>query len=133
VRRFDLTGASRRDPAVDRWLRSRPGPLGAVARYWFAAMRACGEDVREVMHDKCPVACIGDSAFCYINVFRNHVNVGFYGGAELADPDGLLEGSGKFMRHVKLQVDAPIDNAALDRLIAAAYRDMKRFLAGESQ
>jgi len=133
MRRFDLAGTSRRDPAVDRWLKSRPGPLGATARHWFSIIRDCGEDVREVMHDKCPVACIGDSAFCYVNVFQTHVNVGFYGGAELADPEGRLEGSGRFMRHVKLAVDSPIDDAALGHLIRTAYTDMKRFLAGETR
>lgn len=43
-----------------------------------------------------------------------HVNVGFFRGAELADPDGLLEGSGRFMRHVKLRPGLNIDHDALE-------------------
>jgi hypothetical protein len=40
-------------------------------------------------------------------VFTAHVNVGFFRGAELSDPNGLLQGTGKFMRHVKLRPGAP--------------------------
>jgi hypothetical protein len=53
------------------------------------------------------------------------MNVGFFLGAELDDPERLLEGSGKRMRHVKLRPGAPVDDAALRALIDAAYQDMK--------
>ena len=65
-------------------------------------MRACGDDVRELLHDGHPTACVGSAAFCYVSAFTAHVNVGFFLGAELPDPAGLLEGTGIFMRHVKL-------------------------------
>ena len=65
------------------------------------------------------------------HTFTAHVNVGFFRGAELADPDGLLEGTGKFMRHVKLRPGQPVDDAALKRLIRAAYADMKQRLEAE--
>ena len=61
-------------------------------------MRNCGDDVREVLHDGHPTACVADAAFAYVNAFKAHVNVGFFRGAEIVDPDGLLEGTGKFMR-----------------------------------
>jgi hypothetical protein len=89
-------------------------------------MRACGDDVRELLHDGHPTACVGDAAFGYVNAFKAHVNVGFFRGAELADPAGLLEGSGKFMRHVKLIPGRDIDAAALAALIESAYADMHR-------
>ncbi|MEJ6790474.1 DUF1801 domain-containing protein [Brevundimonas sp. BR2-1] len=95
-----------------------------MAEPWFARMRACGADVREVMHDGCPTACIGDAAFGYVGAFKAHANVGFFHGASLGDPAGLLEGTGKGMRHVKLRWGHPVDTAALDTLIAAAYRDV---------
>jgi hypothetical protein len=88
-------------------------------------MRDCGGDVRELLHDGHPTACVGDAAFAYVDAFTAHVNVGFFRGAEIADPDGLLEGTGKFMRHVKLGPHRDIDTAALGRLIQAAYVDMK--------
>jgi hypothetical protein len=47
----------------------------------------------------------------------------------LADPAGLLEGSGKRMRHVKLRPGKKLDEAALGNLIAAAYADIRRRLA----
>ena len=88
-------------------------------------MRASGADVRELLHDGHPTACVGDAAFGYVNAFREHVNVGFFLGAQLADPAGLLEGTGKFMRHVKLRPGAGIDQQALAVLIQAAYSLVK--------
>ncbi len=99
--------------------------LRAIARHWFAQMRACGDDVRESMHDGCPVACVADAPFAYVDTFTGHVNVGFFRGAQLADPAGLLAGSGKRMRHVKLRPDVAVDEAALRALIVAAYEDIK--------
>ena len=121
--RFD--GARERDPAVDRWMKAHAGELGAIAQEWFEAMRNCGNDVRELVHDGCPVACLGDAPFGYVDVFTSHVNVGFFHGAALADPARLLQGNGKFMRHVKLRPGAPTNAAALNRLIDAAYWDIK--------
>jgi hypothetical protein len=118
-----------RDPAIEGWMRERAGELGAIAQRWFAVMRACGDDVRELLHDGHPTACVGDAAFAYVNAFTAHVNVGFFQGATLADPEGLLEGTGRFMRHVKLRPGHDVDAAALERLIRRAYADMKRRLA----
>ncbi len=123
--------AVRRDPAIDVWMRQQPGPLAGVAKHWFAVMRACGDDVRELLHDGHPTACVGDAAFAYVNAFTAHVNVGFFLGAELADPGGLLEGTGRFMRHVKLRPDAACDEDALAALIETAYFDMQERLAAE--
>lgn len=94
-------------------------------------MRGCGDDVRELLHDGHPTACAGDAAFGYVNAFRAHINVRFYRGAEIADPDGLLEGTGRFMRHVTLRPDHDVDAGALTKLIATAYTDMKRRLMAE--
>ncbi len=123
ILRFD--GAVEHDPAVDSWLRARPGELGAIASRWFQFMRECGDEVRELVHDGCPVACLGDAPFGYVNAFTSHVNVGFFHGAALADPAGLLQGNGKSMRHVKLSAGTLIDEEALARLIDVAYRDIK--------
>lgn len=121
-------GSLRRDPAVDAWMREHPGPLGAIAQHWFAFLRDCGDDVRELLHDGHPTACVGDSAFAYVNAFTSHVNVGFFLGAELSDPHGLLQGTGRFMRHVKLGPGRDVDETALRELIVSAYEDMKRRL-----
>ena len=122
---FRLDGSVEHDAAVEAWLRERDGELGAIARRWFEVMRACGDEVRELLHDGCPTACLGDVAFAYVNVFTAHVNVGFFQGAALRDPARLLEGNGKRMRHVKLKPGSPVDTAALAQLIAAAYSNIK--------
>jgi hypothetical protein len=115
----------KRDPAIELWMHEHPGELGGIARRWFEVMRECGDDVRELLHDGHPTACVGIAAFAYVNVFRAHVNVGFFRGAEIADPARLLVGTGRFMRHVKLMPDREVDAAALTRLIETAYADMK--------
>lgn len=125
-RLFRFTTAVWRDPAIDSWMQEHKGALGAIARRWFDVMRDCGADVREVLHDGHPTACVEDAAFAYVNAFQAHVNIGFFLGAEIADPGGLLEGAGKFMRHVKLRPDGHVDAAALTKLIETAYTDMKQ-------
>jgi hypothetical protein len=120
-----------RDPAIDVWMHEHSDQLGAIAQRWFEVMRSRGDDVRELLHDGHPTACVGDAAFAYVNAFKAHVNVGFFRGTEIADPKGLLEGTGKFMRHVKLSPERVVNAAALTNLIETAYRDMKaRLKAG---
>jgi hypothetical protein len=121
-----FTGAVRRDPRIEAWFSDFPDPLRLMTRAWFERMRGCGEDVRELLHDGCPVACVGDAPFAYVNAFKAHASVGFFQGASLHDPARLLEGTGKRMRHVKLRPGKELDADALRVLIEAAYRDMRR-------
>ena len=114
-------------------MKAQTGELGVIAQHWFGIMRKCGDDVRELLHDGHPTACIADAAFGYVNAFKAHVNVGFFRGAEIADPEGLLEDTGKFMRHVKLRPGCDFNPAALTKLIASAYRDMKERVRAEAQ
>ncbi len=120
-----FNGAVKRDPAIDAWMKERAGELGAIAQQWFGVMRDCGDEVRELLHDGCPVACLGDTPFGYVNVFTAHVNVGFFQGAALRDPARLLEGTGKFMRHVKLRLGTATSAVELSGLIEDAYADIK--------
>ena len=120
-----FNGATEHDAAIDAWMRDHAGDRGEIAQHWFEAMRKCGDEVRELLHDGCPTACFGDAPFGYVNVFKSHVNVGFFQGASLRDPVGLLQGNGKFMRHVKLRPGVPTDDAALAQLIVMAYAEMK--------
>lgn len=120
-----FTGAVDRDPAIESWFLGKPADLGAIGREWFTRMRACGPDVRELMHDGFPTACVDDAPFGYVGVFKAHVNVGFFHGASLRDPAGLLEGSGKYMRHVKLKPGSPANGTELAALVSAAYTDIK--------
>src|SRR5689334_16363992 len=130
---FCLPSSVKRDPSIDTWLRQHRGELGDIAKHWFEVMRKCGSDVREVLHDGHPTACVADAAFAYVNAFKAHVNVGFFRGAEIADPAGLLQGTGKFMRHVKISPGSHFDAAALTTLIGTAYNDMKKRVQVESR
>jgi hypothetical protein len=126
---FRLSGATRIDPEVEAWFGAHEAGLRALAQPWFERLRACGPDVRQLLHDGHPTACVDDAAFAYVDAFSAHVNVGFFYGAALDDPASLLQGSGKRMRHVKVRWGEPIDEAALTALLAAAYRDIRARLA----
>ena len=131
IRIMRFPSAVKRDPAIEGWMHEHGGELGAIAQRWFEFMRGCGGDVRELMHDGAPTACVGDAAFAYVNAFRAHVNIGFFGGSDLADPASVLEGDGKFMRHVKLRPERELDDRTLMKLIETAYADMKARLSAE--
>ena len=122
--------AVKRDPAVDAWFGKPGDELRRMAQPWFEQMRGCGADVREIMNDGHPNACVGDAPFGYVDAFSAHVNVGFFHGATLDDPAGLLQGAGKRMRHVKVRWGEPVDEAAPNALIKAAYDDIKARLKG---
>lgn len=128
-RLFRLSASARKDPAVAAWFRAQRADLSAIALGCFDQMRRCGPDVREVIHDGCPVACVGDVAFGYVNAFTSHVNVGFFHGADLDDAGGLLEGAGRDMRHIKLRPEGMTDFIAIGHLIEDAYLDIRRRIA----
>jgi hypothetical protein len=126
-----FNGATKHQPQIDQWFESRRPELAGIAREWFSQMRSCGPDVTELLHDGHPTACVEDAAFGYVNVFTSHVNVGFFHGASLEDSSRLLQGTGRFMRHVKAAPGALPDRAPLEALIRAAYEDIKARLAAE--
>lgn len=64
--------------------------------------------------------------FCYIAPAKGHVNLGFLYGTELSDPGGLLEGTGKRLRHVKIRSQEAAKSPALKRLIVQASRHLPR-------
>jgi hypothetical protein len=129
---FLFPSALRRDPDVEAWFAASDGDLRWMVQPWFEALRGCGPDVRELMHDGHPTACVEEAAFAYVDAFKAHVNIGFYFGAQLDDPAGLLEGAGKRMRHVKIHWGKEPNAPALGELIAEAYRDMRQRLRSEA-
>lgn len=126
---FQLAGAKRHDPAVEAWFMAEQDQIRRLARPWFERMLACGEDVTQVLQDGHPTACLGNAAFAYVGAFKSHANIGFFHGAALEDPAGLLEGSGKRMRHVKLRWGQPAPTADLEDLIVAACHDIRLRIA----
>ena len=69
--------------------------------------------------------------FCYIGAYRAHVNLGFYYGAELADPLGLMEGTGKKLRHIKVKNIEKVDQPALRDIIQDSLEERKAALVME--
>lgn len=67
-----------------------------------------------------------DSGFdriLYVMVFEAHLNLGFFYGGFLPDPEGLLVGSGKRMRHIKFRSLQECKNPAITSLLAQAWID----------
>ena len=126
---FRFPAAARRDPEVEAWFAASGDPLRLLVAPWFERLRGLGPEVRELMHDGAPTACVGDAAFAYVAAYSKHAAIGFFQGADLPDPLGLLEGSGKRMRHIKLRWGQPVGDPAVEALIEAAYADMKRRVA----
>ena len=60
--------------------------------------------------------------FCYIAPFKQHLNLGFFYGAHLPDPEHLLEGKGADLRHVKIRNAADLEDPALRQLVESASR-----------
>lgn len=121
---FDLDNACEADPAITRWWSTKPPALSAIAREWFDVIKHSGNDVLEVLHDDFPTACVGRYAFAHVGAFTSHVNVAFFYGAHLPDPHGIIEGTGRNMRHVKIRPGKPVPREALYKLIQSAYRDI---------
>lgn len=64
-------------------------------------------------------------AYCYLMPQKGYVNLGFYKGATLPDPDGLLEGTGKMLRHVKVRSLEDCEKPGIRALIDAAIAERK--------
>ena len=69
--------------------------------------------------------------FCYIAVFKSRINLGFYYGAELSDPENLLEGSGKLLRHIKVSKLKQLDDPAVRTMVEAAWKYVPKLSPGK--
>jgi hypothetical protein len=69
--------------------------------------------------------------FCYIGAYRDHVNLGFYYGADLPDPKGLLEGTGKKLRHIKVKNVDQVAQPALRQILQSSLEERKKALGIE--
>ena len=64
----------------------------------------------------------GETPVAYVYSAPDHVQFGFFGGARLKDPKGLLRGNGKFVRHIRLLKPSEIDEPAFRALLKQAVR-----------
>ncbi len=97
-------------------------------------VRALTQRLRDLMRETAPEAeetpqkgwktlsyRTGRGIFAFIAPHKAHVDLGFYEGADLPDPEGVLEGTGKKLRHVKIRSDVDIRPDAFAALIRAAW------------
>ena len=109
------------------------------------ALRPVTHRLRELLlaadPDACVVVRLGDRAatfgvgpkkmsegYCYIMPHANWVNLGFYKGADIPDPDNLLEGTGAKLRHIKIRSLEACDNPQIATLIRAAIDERRTAL-----
>ena len=91
--------------------------------------------------DACIVVRLGDRAatfgigpkkmsegYCYILPYAGWVNLGFYRGVDISDPDKLLEGTGAKMRHIKVRSIEECNNPSLVSMIRKAIEERKAAL-----
>lgn len=112
----------RKDPRVDRLVARYDPPHRTVAEALRAAIRAAAPELVETVWMGTP-AYVGRKPVLYLAEYSDHVNLGFHRGARLGDPDRLLEGTGKGLRHVKVFRAAQARDPRLARLIREAAAD----------
>jgi len=122
------SGKDLQDLTMDAWLKDKTPALRSIATRWFDVIKNCGDDVQGIFHDGYPIACVENAPFAYVNAFSAHVNVGFFYGADLYDKSGILEGTGKRMRHIKIKPGLILDEREIKILIKTSYADIKRRL-----
>lgn len=125
IRTIRHSNAVPRDPAVDAYVESRRGPLGETIARLVRAVRAAVPAHDEVVVHGAPWFCVQGEPFCYVVGYSKHVNLGFCEGVLLDDPDGLLEGTGKQMRHVKLSPSREFPGEKLARLVSQSARRVR--------
>jgi hypothetical protein len=120
-------------------MNERSGELAAIARQLFEEMRNCGDEVRELLQECCTMAvrphvwwvaaksgrCAQSAMSMYSNRTQTWDSSKFFHCPSLADPARLLQGNGRFMRHVKLKPETAASTSALTSLIEAACADIK--------
>jgi len=121
-RRYRYRGTLRHDPAIDAYVGSVRGELGALVARLVALVRSNVPGHDELRVHGAPQFCVRGEPFCYVVGYAKHVNLGFCDGASLPDPEGLLEGTGKAMRHVKIRPGAEFPGKMLSRMVREAAR-----------
>ncbi len=106
---------------VDAYLGRLPPPRLAVATALRELVRRAAPGLTETIKWGVPCYC-GQGNVCGIMAHRDHVNLVFFRGAELADPEGLLEGTGKGMRHIKVPAPTDLRMSAVTALVKEAAR-----------
>ncbi len=118
------------DPAVDTFLKGYPPPVREIAVKARELILSVLPDATEKVYPGWKVIQYGagadmKSVFAAISPQRERVNLGLANGADLPDPDGLLEGDGKAIRHVKLTSPQAAGAPAVRELVRGALQAVK--------
>jgi len=124
-RRYRYRGTVTHDPAIDAYVRSVKGELGALVARLVALVRSNVPSHDELRVHGAPQFCVRGEPFCYVVGYAKHVNLGFCEGAGLSDPEGLLEGTGKTMRHVKIRPGSEFPGKTLSQMVQEAARHVR--------
>lgn len=118
------------DPAVDTFLKGYPPPVREIAVKARETILSVMPNATEKVYPGWKVIQYGTDAgmknvFAAISPLRERVNLGLANGAELSDPEGLLEGTGKGIRHVKLTSPEAATTPAIRALLEGAVHALQ--------
>lgn len=111
-------------PAFAQALAGKSPKLQSLYREVRATVLGAYPDSNEILystHALSSVYSVSDRlkhAFCHIAVYTNHINLGFNQGTVLADPTGLLQGTGTKIRHIPISSPSDLEDPALAALIS---------------
>lgn len=108
-----------RNEQVTDYIEQAPSPFNEIMQQLRALIHESVPDVAEEFKWSQPVFK-SSKDFCYLKATKKHVNLGFMDVQKLSDPDGLLEGTGKSMRHVKVKTIADIHEALFKTWLKAS-------------
>jgi len=116
---------------VEQFLSTYPADVQALALKTRALVKEIVPDAQERVYEAYKTIGYGsgtkmDAMFCYIAPMKDRINLGFYRGVVLPDTEGLLEGTGKLLRHVKVRSMADVEKPALRQLIMDAVAELER-------
>lgn len=106
--------------ATKAWFAAAPAPQRPVLNALRGMILAAAPDVIEEFKWSRPCYSVPGGMFCYLHSTRNHATIGFHKGTSLQDPQRILRGTGKEMRHVRIASADAMDRAALAELIRQA-------------
>ena len=111
--------------SVRAWLENLPAEKKPIIERLRRLIEAVAPEAHETIYHDALWFGPPDSGYpiLYITVFKAHVNLGFFYGGFVPDPERLLVGSGKRMRHIKIRSVQECENPAITRLLAQAWAD----------
>ena len=117
---------------MDDYINSYAPELQAIIRTLREVATKCMPEAHEIIYHSAIGYSLTKSPFdriCYIAPQNKYVNLGFFFGAYLPDPQHLLVGEGKRMRHIKVRSVEDASNPALEQLMKEAWNDASNSIA----